>query len=59
MIVQFFNRERRREWSDRLSSRQRPRPRKAKLLRGDPEETAALIDSSDYAKEIHRRLPGL
>ena len=52
MIVQFFNRGTGRGAGpiDYLLGRQRDREF-AKLLRGNPEETAALIDSSDYAKK--------
>ena len=52
MIVQFFNRGKGGGSGpiDYLLGKDRDREQ-AKLLRGDPEETAALIDSSDYAKK--------
>lgn len=52
MIVQFFNRGKGGGSGpiDYLLGKDRDRE-EAKLLRGDPEETAALIDSSDYAKK--------
>lgn len=52
MIVQFFNRGKGGGSGpiDYLLGKDRDRG-EAKLLRGDPEETAALIDSSDYAKK--------
>lgn len=52
MIVQFFNRGKGGGSGpiDYLLGKDRDRE-EAKLLRGNPEETAALIDSSDYAKK--------
>ena len=52
MIVQFFDRGKGSGSGpiDYLLGKDRDREQ-AKLLRGDPEETAALIDSSDYAKK--------
>ncbi len=52
MIVQFFNRGKGGGSGpiDYLLGKDRDRE-EARLLRGDPEETAALINSSDYAKK--------
>lgn len=52
MIVQFFNRGKGDGSGpiDYLLGKDRDRE-EARLLRGDPEETAALINSSDYAKK--------